>query len=648
MRAAGHAPHRAVRRGAAAAGIRPTSARRAGRSTAALSRRRRPESSDRGPGGRPRPTRARRTGERGTARRPGSRCGRACGRVRRRRTDALLDTADPSRPVTSGRPRVGGRHAHRPGEADRATTSRALRGSCSPGRGRRHHHPHRQRRAGAARRAPGVVRAALSLLARACWRRRRSTRAASTSSTSAATRATTLRPACASRSAAPGLVDGRMRTTVPLRRGRDRLLRLRRLDAWTAGLGVELAADARPSWATRYEEIPRPRRGRSSAAHRPTPGRDLDGRDPAASPGRSRSATATSATRRGRRGGTALQGLSAACALLKRVHAPTTLLELARQPQHRLSAFEDNGFYVATSVGGPSSTSRSRLRWLTAARAVGYHAQRLPTSASPRSAGRARTGSSAGSSGLGRRTRTGRFVRADYRCEQRDTPTSPASVTHGRLHRAGGHGPLPPAGRPMMRAAGRLPRGCAARGHAAAAGGSARHRRPRRRGPLATPTPAPVSRRRPAPVATPEYRVGPGDVLEVVGLRQRRPLAQPPPSRPTATVSLPLLGRREGGRPHRWPRSRRKLTSLLGRDYLVNPQVDVKVKEYQSQFVTADRRGEQPGQEAAPRAHAPDRRARGGGRVHAARVGRDRDHARGGHVRRRREDAAACAWAPAR
>ena len=32
--------------------------------------------------------------------------------------------------------------------------------------------------------------------------------------------------------------------------------------------------------------------------------------------------------------------------------------------------------------------------------------------------------------------------------------------------------------------------------------------------------------------------------------------------------------------------AQRKLTTLLARDFLVNPQVEVKVKEYQSQFVS--------------------------------------------------------------
>ena len=46
----------------------------------------------------------------------------------------------------------------------------------------------------------------------------------------------------------------------------------------------------------------------------------------------------------------------------------------------------------------------------------------------------------------------------------------------------------------------------------------------------------------------------------------------------------------------------RKLTTLLARDYLVNPQVEVKVKEYQSQFVTVLGEVNTPGPQAAARA----------------------------------------------
>jgi polysaccharide export outer membrane protein len=96
----------------------------------------------------------------------------------------------------------------------------------------------------------------------------------------------------------------------------------------------------------------------------------------------------------------------------------------------------------------------------------------------------------------------------------------------------------------------------------------------------ALPRPAP-----PPPVeAAPEYRVGPGDVLEVV-VFGNDDLSRSPTVQTNGTISLPLLGD--------VPVAglsvgevQRKLTTLLARDYLVNPQVEVKVKEYQSQFVT--------------------------------------------------------------
>ena len=88
----------------------------------------------------------------------------------------------------------------------------------------------------------------------------------------------------------------------------------------------------------------------------------------------------------------------------------------------------------------------------------------------------------------------------------------------------------------------------------------------------------------PAPVTSPEYRVGPGDVLEVV-VYGNEDLTRSTTIQTNGTVSLPLLGDvNVAGLT--LPEVKTKLTSLLARDYLVNPQVDVKVKEYQSQFVT--------------------------------------------------------------
>jgi polysaccharide biosynthesis/export protein len=96
--------------------------------------------------------------------------------------------------------------------------------------------------------------------------------------------------------------------------------------------------------------------------------------------------------------------------------------------------------------------------------------------------------------------------------------------------------------------------------------------------PTVSPSPSPT------PGASAEYRVGPGDVLEVT-VFGNEDLSRTTTVQTTGTVSLALVGE--------VPVSgltvaeiKTKLTSLLARDYLVNPQVDVKIKEYQSQFVT--------------------------------------------------------------
>jgi polysaccharide biosynthesis/export protein len=96
--------------------------------------------------------------------------------------------------------------------------------------------------------------------------------------------------------------------------------------------------------------------------------------------------------------------------------------------------------------------------------------------------------------------------------------------------------------------------------------------------PTATPPPA-----SPAPVA-PEYRVGAGDVLEVVVLGNED-LSRTPTVQTGGTVTLPLLGE-VAVLGLTVPEIKAKLTELLGRDYLVRPQVEVSVKDYQSQFVT--------------------------------------------------------------
>ena len=105
---------------------------------------------------------------------------------------------------------------------------------------------------------------------------------------------------------------------------------------------------------------------------------------------------------------------------------------------------------------------------------------------------------------------------------------------------------------------------------------------PARPAPPAVPLPSPSPSVDPS--APPEYRVGPGDVLDVV-VFGNDDLSRSTTVQTSGTISLALLGDvNVAGLT--LPEIKTKLTSLLARDYLVNPQVDVKVKEYQSQFVT--------------------------------------------------------------
>jgi len=109
---------------------------------------------------------------------------------------------------------------------------------------------------------------------------------------------------------------------------------------------------------------------------------------------------------------------------------------------------------------------------------------------------------------------------------------------------------------------------------------------PRRPVPTTTPPPSVAALPSPAaaPTPSPDYRVGPGDVLEVE-VFGNPDLSRVPTVQTNGMVALPLLGEvAVAGLTLAEVKAR--LTGLLGRDYLVNPQVDVRVKEYQSQFVT--------------------------------------------------------------
>ena len=94
--------------------------------------------------------------------------------------------------------------------------------------------------------------------------------------------------------------------------------------------------------------------------------------------------------------------------------------------------------------------------------------------------------------------------------------------------------------------------------------------------------PAPLAES--APATSGEYQVGPGDVLQV-SVYGNEDISRTPTVQPNGTIALPLLGD-VGVVGLTLPEIQRKLTTLLAKDFLVNPQVEVKVKEYQSQFVS--------------------------------------------------------------
>jgi len=98
--------------------------------------------------------------------------------------------------------------------------------------------------------------------------------------------------------------------------------------------------------------------------------------------------------------------------------------------------------------------------------------------------------------------------------------------------------------------------------------------------PPVTPS-APAGTTKPTP---PEYRLGAGDVLEI-DVFGNEDLTRTPTIQPSGVIALPLLGEVPVGG-LTVAEVQRKLTTLLARDFLVNPQVEVKVKEYQSQSVS--------------------------------------------------------------
>jgi polysaccharide export outer membrane protein len=93
-----------------------------------------------------------------------------------------------------------------------------------------------------------------------------------------------------------------------------------------------------------------------------------------------------------------------------------------------------------------------------------------------------------------------------------------------------------------------------------------------------------------------DYRVGNGDVLDVTVLDNPE-ASRVAPISPGGTITLPLVGDvAVGGLTA--AEIRQKLTELLSRDYLVNPQVEVRIKEYGSQFALAVGEMKSPGRKA--------------------------------------------------
>lgn len=97
-------------------------------------------------------------------------------------------------------------------------------------------------------------------------------------------------------------------------------------------------------------------------------------------------------------------------------------------------------------------------------------------------------------------------------------------------------------------------------------------------------TPPPASAPAAVPTAPGDYEVGPGDVIEVA-VYGNDDLSRIPTVQTNGSISLPLLGEVQVAG-LTIAEVQRKITNLLEKDYLVKPQVEVKVKDYNSQYVS--------------------------------------------------------------
>jgi polysaccharide export outer membrane protein len=110
--------------------------------------------------------------------------------------------------------------------------------------------------------------------------------------------------------------------------------------------------------------------------------------------------------------------------------------------------------------------------------------------------------------------------------------------------------------------------------------------------PVPSPAPPPATEQAPAPSASPsptpapdrnDYRVGPGDVLEITVLGNAD-LSRSVTVQPSGSITFPLLNEVSVAG-LTVSEIQRKMATLLQKDFLVDPHVEVKVKEFLSQFV---------------------------------------------------------------
>ena len=110
--------------------------------------------------------------------------------------------------------------------------------------------------------------------------------------------------------------------------------------------------------------------------------------------------------------------------------------------------------------------------------------------------------------------------------------------------------------------------------------------------PVPPPALPPATEQAPAPSASPsptptpdrnDYRVGPGDVLEITVLGNAD-LSRSVTVQPSGSITFPLLNEVSVSG-LTVSEIQRKMATLLQKDFLVDPHVEVKVKEFLSQFV---------------------------------------------------------------